>query len=348
MKREQVLQAIQSLHELFIALGDDKFDTSKKNRFTQDEFNDFSLLIQQQKNFNGWFIEENVRKAILELAFMIEPDKVDEWIQHFSFSENPVRVLIIMAGNIPLVGFHDLLCVILSGNKAIVKLSSEDSTLLPKLITWLVTIHPVLEDVISIEFGLIKNIEAVIATGSDNANLHFEKYFGHVPRLFRKNRTSIALLTGSESKEQLHLLGSDIFSYFGKGCRNVTFILLPIEFNLDVFFEAIVPYGEIIHNKKYGNNYDYNRAIHLLNQEIVLDNNFVLLKESSLLFSPIAMIHFHRYSTIEEVETILELNKENIQVVIGTNYVPFGNSQKPVLSDFADGINTMQWLEKLT
>ncbi len=348
MKREQVLQAIQSLHELFIALGDDKFDTSKKNRFTQDEFNDFSLLIQQQKNFNGWFIEENVRKAILELAFMIEPDKVDEWIQHFSFSENPVRVLIIMAGNIPLVGFHDLLCVILSGNKAIVKLSSEDSTLLPKLITWLVTIHPVLEDVISIEFGLIKNIEAVIATGSDNANLHFEKYFGHVPRLFRKNRTSIALLTGSESKEQLYLLGSDIFSYFGKGCRNVTFILLPIEFNLDVFFEAIVPYGEIIHNKKYGNNYDYNRAIHLLNQENVLDNNFVLLKESSLLFSPIAMIHFHRYSTIEEVKTILELNKENIQVVIGTNYVPFGNSQKPVLSDFADGINTMQWLEKLT
>ncbi len=348
MKREQVLQAIQSLHELFIALGDDKFDTSKKNRFTQDEFNDFSLLIQQQKNFNGWFIEENVRKAILELAFMIEPDKVDEWIQHFSFSENPVRVLIIMAGNITLVGFHDLLCVILSGNKAIVKLSSEDSTLLPKLITWLVTIHPVLEDVISIEFGLIKNIEAVIATGSDNANLHFEKYFGHVPRLFRKNRTSIALLTGSESKEQLHLLGSDIFSYFGKGCRNVTFILLPIEFNLDVFFEAIVPYGEIIHNKKYGNNYDYNRAIHLLNQENVLDNNFVLLKESCLLFSPIAMIHFHRYSTIEEVETILELNKENIQVVIGTNYVPFGNSQKPVLSDFADGINTMQWLEKLT
>ena len=348
MKREQVLQAIQSLHELFIALGDEKYDTSITNRFTQDEFNDFSLLIQQQKNFNGWFIEENVRKAILELAFMIEPDKVDEWIQHFSFSENPVRVLIIMAGNIPLVGFHDLLCVILSGNKAIVKLSSEDSTLLPKLITWLVTIHPVLEDVISIEFGLIKNIEAVIATGSDNANLHFEKYFGHVPRLFRKNRTSIALLTGSESKEQLHLLGSDIFSYFGKGCRNVTFILLPIEFNLDVFFEAIVPYGEIIHNKKYGNNYDYNRAIHLLNQENVLDNNFVLLKESSLLFSPIAMIHFHRYSTIEEVETILELNKENIQVVIGTNYVPFGNSQKPVLSDFADGINTMQWLEKLT
>lgn len=348
MKREQVLQAIQSLHELFIALGDDKFDTSKANRFTQKEFTDFSLLIQQQKNYNGWFIEENVRKALLELGNMIEPDKVKDWIQNFSFSENPIRVLIIMAGNIPLVGFHDLLCVILSGNKAIVKLSSEDNTLLPKLITWLVSIHPKIQDVISIELGLIKNIEAVIATGSDNANLHFEKYFGHVPRLFRKNRTSIAILTGFESKEQLELLGSDLFSYFGKGCRNVTFILLPIKFNLDVFFEAIVPYGEIIHNKKYGNNYDYNRAIHLLNQENVLDNNFVLLKESSLLFSPIAIIHFHRYSTIEEVETILELNKENIQVVIGTNYVPFGNSQKPVLSDFADGINTMQWLEKLT
>lgn len=348
MKRKEILQAIKSLHELFLALGSNNFDNSKTHRFTSEEFNVFSQLIQQQKNFNGWFTEENVRKAILELAMMIEPDKVDEWIHKFSFSENPVRVLIIMAGNIPLVGFHDLLCVILSGNKAIVKLSSEDSTLLPKIINWLVTIHPVLEDLISIEFGLIKNIEAVIATGSDNANLHFEKYFGHVPRLFRKNRTSIALLTGSESKEQLELLGLDIFSYFGKGCRNVTFLLIPIDFNLNLFFESIVSYGEIIHNKKYGNNYDYNRAIHLLNQENVLDNNFVLLKESSLLFSPISMIHYHRYSNNEELETILELNKENIQVVIGLNHVPFGNSQKPVLSDFADGINTMQWLEKLT
>jgi hypothetical protein len=347
MKREQVLQAIQSLHELFIALGDEKYDTSKTNRFTQIEFTDFSLLIQQQKNHNGWFIEENVRKALLELGNMIQTDKINEWVANYSFASNPKRILIIMAGNLPLVGFHDLLCVLLSGNKAIVKLSSEDKTLLPKFIEWLAIIHPIINEIVSIEYGLIKNIEAVIATGSDNANLHFEKYFGHVPRLFRKNRTSIALITGSETKEELELLGSDLFSYFGKGCRNVTFLLLPLEFNLNLFFEAIVPYGEIINNKKYGNNYDYNRAIHLLNQENVLDNNFVLLKESKQLFSPISIIHYHRYLDDNELQSILELNKENIQVIIGSNFIPFGDSQKPSLTDYADGINTMAWLEGL-
>ncbi len=347
MKREQVLQAIQSLHELFIALGDEKYDTSKTNRFTQIEFTDFSLLIQQQKNHNGWFIEENVRKALLELGNMIQTDKINEWVANYSFASNPKRILIIMAGNLPLVGFHDLLCVLLSGNKAIVKLSSEDKTLLPKFIEWLAIIHPIINEIVSIEYGLIKNIEAVIATGSDNANLHFEKYFGHVPRLFRKNRTSIALITGSETKEELEFLGSDLFSYFGKGCRNVTFLLLPLEFNLNLFFEAIVPYGEIINNKKYGNNYDYNRAIHLLNQENVLDNNFVLLKESKQLFSPISIIHYHRYLDDNELQSILELNKENIQVIIGSNFIPFGDSQKPSLTDYADGINTMAWLEGL-
>ena len=347
MKRKEILQAIESLHELFLALGENKFDHSKSYRFTQQEFTDFSLLIQHQKNFNGWFIEENVRKAFLELAIMIEPDKVKDWIQNFSFSENPIRVLIIMAGNLPLVGFHDLICVISSGNKAIVKLSSEDSTLLPKIITWLASIHPKIQDVICIEFGLIKNIEAVIATGSDNANLHFEKYFSHVPRLFRKNRTSIAILTGSETPEQLELLGSDIFSYFGKGCRNVTFLLIPTDYNLNSFFESIISYGDIIHNKKYGNNYDYNRAIHLLNQENVLDNNFVLLKESTMLFSPISLIHYHRYLDNNELQSILALNKENIQVIIGSNFIPFGDSQKPLLTDYADGINTMAWLEGL-
>ncbi|MCF8407562.1 MAG: acyl-CoA reductase [Crocinitomicaceae bacterium] len=348
MKREQVLQAIQSLHELFIALGDEKYDTSKTNRFTQKEFTDFSLLIQQQKNHNGWFIEENVRKALLELGNMIQTDKVNEWVANYSFASNPKRILIIMAGNLPLVGFHDLLCVLLSGNKAIIKLSSEDKTLLPKLIEWLAVIHPIINEIVSIEYGLIKQVEAVIATGSDNANLHFEKYFGHVPRLFRKNRTSIALITGSETKEELELLGSDMFSYFGKGCRNVTFLLIPLEFNLNLFFEAIVPYGEIINNKKYGNNYDYNRAIHLLNQENVLDNNFVLLKESNQLFSPISMIHYHRYLDDNELQSILELNKENIQVIIGSNFIPFGDSQKPSLTDYADGINTMGWLEGLS
>jgi hypothetical protein len=347
MKREQVLQAIQSLHELFIALGDEKYDTSKTNRFTQIEFTDFSLLIQQQKNHNGWFIEENVRKALLELGNMIQTDKINEWVANYSFASNPKRILIIMAGNLPLVGFHDLLCVLLSGNKAIVKLSSEDKTLLPKFIEWLAIIHPIINEIVSIEYGLIKNIEAVIATGSDNANLHFEKYFGHVPRLFRKNRTSIALITGSETKEELELLGSDLFSYFGKGCRNVTFLLLPLEFNLNLFFEAIVPYGEIINNKKYGNNYDYNRAIHLLNQENVLDNNFVLLKESKQLFSPISIIHYHRYLDDNELQSILTLNNENIQVILGSNFIPFGDSQKPSLTDYADGINTMAWLEGL-
>lgn len=348
MKRQEILQAIQSLHDFFIALGKNEFDQTKANRFTQREFEEFSLIILQQKNHNGWFTEESVRKSLLELGKMISTENIQTWISDYSFTENPKRILIIMAGNLPLVGFHDLLCVLVSGNHACVKLSSEDKILLPKFLDWLTRMHPKINEVISIEFGLVKNIEAVIATGSDNANLHFEKYFGHVPRLFRNNRTSIAVIKGNETPEELNLLGLDIFNYFGKGCRNVSFLLIPVDFNLNLFFEAIVPYGEVINNKKYGNNYDYNRAIHLLNQENVLDNNFVLLKETNQLFSPVSMIHYYRYTSTNELNSILESNKEKIQVIIGNDYIPFGNSQSPALTDYADGINTLEWLENLS
>jgi hypothetical protein len=188
----------------------------------------------------------------------------------------------------------------------------------------------------------------VIATGSDNSNLYFEKYFGHLPSLFRKNRTSIAVIQGNETKTDLFKLGLDIFQFFGRGCRNVSYMLIPEHFNLNDFFEAILPYYEIVNHKKYGNNYDYNRAILLLNQETFLDNNFVIVKESDKLFSPISMIHFLRYKDDSEVSEFIQKNEDNIQIIIGKNYIPFGQGQHPRIWDYADGIDTMKWLNTLS
>jgi hypothetical protein len=279
---------------------------------------------------------------------MMNPIDLINWQNNYTFTENPKRVLLIMAGNIPLVGFHDLLCVWLSGNHAQIKLSSDDKTLLPAILDLVSEIHPEIKSYYTIESGKIEHSEAVIATGSDNSNLYFEKYFGHLPSLFRKNRTSIAVIQGNETKTDLLNLGLDIFLFFGKGCRNVSFMLISEDFNLNDFFEAILPYYEIVNHKKYGNNYDYNRAILLLNKETFLDNNFVIVKESDKLFSPISMIHFSRYKDNSEISEFIQKNEDNIQIILGKNYIPFGQGQYPKIWDYADGTDTMTWLNSLS
>ena len=256
-----------------------------------------------------------------------------------------MSVAIIMAGNIPLVGFHDFLCVLLSGNKAVCKLSSDDKTLLPALGEHLISFVPEIKEDIMFTTGRIGPVDAVIATGSDNSLTYFESYFGKYPHIFRKNRTSVAVFSGNETEDEIKELGKDIFRYFGLGCRNVSHIILPTGFELPRFFEAIIDYGEIIHNNKYGNNYDYNKAVYLMNQHKLLDNNFVLLRESEELFSPLSMIHYHFYDDVSEVETYLKEHQEKIQVVVGDNFLPFGQAQCPKLDDYADGVDVMRFLE---
>ncbi len=347
MNREKWITICNSFQELFEILGNNREDLSNFQRFTKSELDNLNKIVIAQKNYNGWFTEEIVRTALIGLSEMLNPEELTMWLSNYTYNQNPKKVLLIMAGNIPLVGFHDLLCVWLSGNYAQVKLSSDDQTLLPAILELISEIHPELKSFYSVERGKIEHSEAVIATGSDNSNLYFEKYFGHLPSLFRKNRTSIAVIDGDESQTDLYNLGKDIFHFFGKGCRNVSYMLIPEHFDLNHFFEAIVPYYDIVHHKKYGNNYDYNRAILLLNQEDFLDKNFVILKETEKLFSPISMIHYSRYKSKSEIDDFVNNHENNIQVIIGKKYIPFGQGQLPKLGDYADGIDTMKWLNSL-
>jgi hypothetical protein len=313
---------------------------------TNDELEGIREIIRREKNHNGWFTENSIYKSLEALSDMLSSRDLEEWAAQYTFTSSSKRVGIIMAGNIPLVGFHDLLCVLVSGHHALIKLSSDDSRLLPIFLEKLVQFDARMKS----RFTRIERLnesEAVIATGSNNSARYFEKYFGHQPHIIRKNRTSVAIIDGTESPEELELLGEDIFIYFGMGCRNVSQLFIPNNFDIDRFFAAIVGYSDIINHNKYGNNYDYYKAIYLMNQEKLLENGFLLTKESNELFSPIAVLYYHRYASPEEISDFLTKHEEDIQAVIGHGYIPFGQAQHPGLSDYADGVDTMDFLQNL-
>ena len=345
VKQERIIVGLEQLGTLMVSFGENKEWKDFSVGVTQQEYESFQGLINKQKSLNGWFTKENVRASLLALGKLLSKEQLTEWSSKYSYTDKSKRVGIIMAGNIPLVGFHDFICVLVSGNTAICKLSSNDKTLLPKLGEFLIEFVPFLKD--RITEGRIGEIDAVIATGSDNSMKYFEQYFGKYPHIFRKNRTSVAVLSGKETKKDFQHLGNDIFSYFGLGCRNVSHLLIPRDFVLDRFFEGILPFSHVIDNNKYGNNYDYNKAVYLMNLHKIMDNNFVLLRESEELFSPLSMIHYHYYDNQNEVDEYLLKHEKNIQVVVGYDHLPFGKSQSPGLLDYADGIDVMGWLAKV-
>ena len=347
MKKENEIKGFVQLGKLMIALGKEEAWSGFSIGATEDEYSKLQNIIARQFSYNGWFSKENVLQSLNSLGELLTEEKLTNWLKDYSFTSTPSRVGIIMAGNIPLVGFHDFLCVLLSGNIAVCKLSSDDNTLLPVLAEHLIQFAPTLKERIIFSMGKLGEIDAIIATGSDNSVQYFEQYFGKYPHLFRKNRTSIAIFTGNETKEELTKLGIDIFSYFGLGCRNVSHLLLPDGFELNRFFEAIVDFHPIVNHHKYANNYDYNKAVYLMNLMEILDNHFVLLRETDELFSPLSMVHYHYYSEQSEVDTYLENHSDKIQAVIGQKYIPFGEAQAPKLTDYADGVNVMEWLKDL-
>jgi len=261
----------------------------------------------------------------------------------------------VLAGNIPLVGFHDVLCVLISGNFALIKASSQDARLITQVLKRLTAIESAFEQRFAFTERL-KDFDAVIATGSNNTSRYFEYYFGKVPHIIRKNRNSVAVLTGRETTEQLHALGRDIFDYFGLGCRNVSKLFVPEGYDFVPFFEAIEPYKNIINHHKYNNNYDYNKSIYLVNRDKHLDNGFLLVKEDERMVSPLAVLFFEYYDDLQSLDERLNHEKENIQCIVtaaplasgawGTT-VNFGRSQQPSLWDYADGVDTMDFLTKL-
>jgi hypothetical protein len=347
VKKEILIQSFCQLGKIMSHVGNDLPWTGFELGLTEAEHTELNSVIQTQHHHNGWFTEELIRKSLRNFSSWLNEQDLLSWLSNYTFSNSPKNVAVIMAGNIPLVGFHDFLCVLASGNRVICKLSSDDNKLLPLLSKILIQILPELESRIAFSDRNLKGFDAIIATGSNNSLIHFKQYFSKYPHLFRQNRTSIAVLTGEETKKELHLLGNDILDYFGRGCRNVTHLLIPKGFELNRFFEAIVDQGEVINNKKYGNNYDYNKAIHLMNQAVFLDNNFILLKESKELFSPLAMLHYHYYESEVEVSNYLEEHQNDIQCVVGKNYIPFGKAQCPSINDYADNVDTMNWLTRL-
>jgi hypothetical protein len=311
-----------------------------------------SEIINDEKHYNAWFTPESVLQAVTAIGKMLNPKSLGEWLDKYSVPQNEhdKRVGLILAGNIPLVGFHDVLCVLVSGNHALIKASVQDTRLIKYVLQMLINIDGNFAGQYSFVERL-ENFDAVIATGSNNTSRYFEYYFGKVPHIIRKNRNSLALLTGYETEEQLFALGHDIFDYYGLGCRNVSKLLVPESYNFNFFFESIEAYQPIINHHKYNNNYDYNKSIYLVNSDKHFDNGFLLLKEDERLASPLAVLYYGYYTDISSVQTSLEAESDKIQCIVSTaplqiktQVVDFGMSQQPALWDYADGVDTMEFL----
>lgn len=333
MKVEERIEAFTSLGSFLSQLPDEQFQT----------------IAEGARLENPWFSKDNVRMAFRGIASMLRKESLTQWITAASSKETPKTIALVMAGNIPLVGFHDLLAVLISGHHAQIKLSSKDSFLTRLIINKLIEIEPRFKLHIHIAERL-HDFDAVIATGSDNSSRYFEQYFGKYPHIIRKNRTSLAILNGRETEDDLQDLGIDIFSYFGLGCRNVSKLFVPQDYNFDPLFKRIEVYQDIINHHKYVNNYDYQKSILLVNRVPFFDNGFLILQESEKSVSPISVVYYERYTDQTDLERKVSAIADKTQCIVGKQplaTIPFGQAQYPSLTDYADNINTLSFLSSL-
>ncbi len=310
-------------------------------------------LIRDGVHYNGWFTEENVRNAVVAIAESLEKGKIIKWLEPYrsvlSKNEKPLTVGVVMAGNVPAVGFHDFLSVLMSGNKFLGKMSSDDNKLMQAIADMLIEAEPAFKDYIEFTEEKLQNFDAIIATGSNNTSRYFEYYFGKYPNIIRKNRNGTAVLAGNETSDELKRLGQDIFYYFGLGCRSISKLFVPKGYDFTILFDALSDYKDIMHHHKYSNNYDYYKSIYLLNKVDHFDNGFLMIKEDTAYSSPPSVLYFEYYDDIAGVMNRIETEQEFIQCVIGNSDVvrgaiPFGNAQKTELWDYADGVDTMAFL----
>jgi hypothetical protein len=346
----ELIQRIES----FVLLGEffREYSDGEKESVKSKDLDD---IIKNDRIYNPWFTEQNIKNAIRAIGESLRLEKIKLWINKYPEINNQKKVKtigVVTAGNIPLVGFHDFITVLMSGNKFLGKLSSKDNRLLRFIVEFLIELDKEFESLIEFTEGKIESFDAVIATGSNNTARYFEYYFGKYPHIIRKNRNSVAILTGNETKEELELLAEDVFSYFGLGCRNVSKLLIPVDYLFDNFFDNIVSFNYVYQHNKYANNYDYNKSVYLMNQIQHLDNGYVILKEDEGLSSPIGVLYYQHYNNIDDVTQFLELNKDQVQCVVSNNEVikhaiPFGKAQKPELWDYADNVDTMSFLLNL-
>ncbi|MGO1243815.1 MAG: acyl-CoA reductase [Sphingobacterium sp.] len=315
---------------------------------------ELTLTLERASQLNRWYTVENTSKQIVAITQNLTQYKLREWIAPFDFSQYPKTVGLILAGNIPLVGFHDVLSVLLAGFRAQVKVSSDDAGLTAYLLHKLIEIEPQFYEQINI-VDRLSNFDLIIATGSDNSSRYFDYYFGSKPHIIRRNRNSVAILNGTETREQLQGLGNDIFDYFGLGCRSVSKLFIPKNYPINIFFEAIESFKEVSNHFKYANNYDYNKSIYLINGETHYDNGFLLLKSDERNASPLAVIFYQEYDSQQELAEQLNAQSDKIQCITTQIAIetliptfPLGQAQCPSLTDYADDIDTLAFLKEHT
>ena len=350
---------LQQRINAFVKLGHflNQFQQKKISKDGTVEANDlffdgFKHQLKLAQEHNGWFTNENVFFTLENWSKSLTENNINQWLLNYKINNtNPRTVAIIMAGNIPLVGFHDFLSVLISGHNVLVKQSSNDKHLLPFLAKYLEVVEPGFKGKINFTEGKLENFDAVIATGSDNTARYFEFYFKNKPSIIRKNRNSVAILTGNETDEQLAALSDDIFTYYGLGCRNVSKFFIPEDYNFDAFFNSVYKWHPIINESKYANNYDYNKAVYLMSEFEMLENGFLMIKEDESYSSPIATLFYEKYKSISELQSKLETEADNIQCVVANGFsdteIEFGQTQKPNLCDYADDVDTIDFLVNL-
>ena len=352
MTLEQRIKAFAKLGDFlsqFQPEGIVKNDTAVLNDAFFDPFNQ---QVNRAYEFNGWFTKDNVLTSFSKWGNILNDNNLNNWTSQYNLS--PAKALnigVIMAGNIPLVGFHDFLSVLISGHHIIAKQSSSDSYFLPLIAKYLEYVEPEFKGRINFTEERLSNLDAVIATGSNNTARYFDYYFGKYPSIIRRNRNSVAILTGDETEQDLINLGEDVFRYFGLGCRSVSKLYVPKGYDFDKFFQAIYKFKEVIYYNKYVNNYDYNKAVYLMSEYKLLENGFLMLKEDKSYASPIATIFYESYTDMASLEQKLEADKDAIQCMVGKSdkikMIDFGETQTPQLWDYADDVDTLAFLQNL-
>ena len=311
-------------------------------------------LVDDSYLYNPWFTPKNVRNAVVSLGNSLAEDKIRKWLQAYDLNsvKESKRVGVVMAGNIPLVGFHDFLCILVTGHQFLGKLSSNDQKLLPALAEILIDIEPGFKGQIEFTEDKLQKFDAIIATGSNNTARYFEYYFGKYPHIIRKNRNGVAVIAGKETKEELAVLGKDLFLYFGMGCRSVSKVFVPKGYKFDLLFEALEDYKFVADQFKYNNNYEYYKSIYLINSVPHFDNGFLLITEDQGYSSPPSVLFYEAYEDIAVLRNRLKLDSDQIQCIVCNSTeiektIPLGQAQHPELWDYADGVDTMKFLLSL-
>ena len=352
MDLQQRINAFLKLGEFIQQFSTEGFKTNEKVTGNDLFFDGFKHQIKLAHDHNGWFTIENICFSLNGWSKSLTQSSIKEWLAKYSFNDiTPKKVAIIMAGNIPLVGFHDFLSVLISGHDVVVRQSSNDKHLLPYLAKYLEHVEPEFKGKIIFTEEKLKDFDAVIATGSDNTSRYFEHYFKGKPSIIRKNRNSVAILTGEESEEEMKSLSEDIFRYYGLGCRNVSKLFVPQGYNFDAFFKGVYEWHPIINQHKYANNYDYNKAVYIMSEFDLLENGFLMIKEDQSYSSPIATLFYEYYNDLDSLKQQLISNNNNIQCVVSKGItehsVVFGQTQHPHLWDYADNVDTIAFLIKM-